>query len=449
MTDRINILFVAFEFPPLGGAGVQRSLKFVKYLPQFDINPIVITVNENDYPSVMPGHAMDYTLTSDIPEGTIIEKFHCKVQPPARNKLHEWIRMYFSVTENFKEYWKEDLLKRLPGIMDKYKPRAIYVSLPPFAMAPLWFDLLKEYELPLIVDFRDAWTQWCIAPNGSYFHYLVKLQQERQILNKAGRVVFSSDQTMKDMIGVHPSVDRGKFSVITNGYDGVIEIADQLFIGDNKKIKIGYVGSFYYEPEAREQLFKPWWKRPPHRMLNYVPRKEDWLYRSPFFFFKTIRSLIDKDPLLKDRIEIHFAGKKPHWLASQIESFGLNEICYHHGYLQHDDVISFQKNCDTLLITSAKVPGGRDFSIAGKTFEYFTIGKPILAFVCEGSQKDVLVETGMSVVCDPDDIHASGELVKKLFDGKLVLQPDKAAIEKYNRRKLTKKLAGLIKELVR
>ena len=448
MNGKINILFVAFEFPPLGGAGVQRSLKFVKYLQQFDINPIVITVNENDYPSVMPGHAMDYTLLNDIPHGTVIEKFHCKTKPPAKNKLEEWASIYFSVTENFKDYWREDLSKGLPGIIDKYKPQAIYISLPPFAMAPLWLDLLKDYELPLIVDFRDAWTQWNIAPNGSYIHYCIKLQQERHILNRAGRVVCSSDQTMKDMVRVHPAVDKNKFSVITNGYDRAIDINGNLFISNNSKIKIGYVGSFYYTPEARELIFKPWWRKPLHRMLNYVPRKEDWLYRSPYFFFKTIRSLIDSDPSLNERIEIHFAGQKPGWLVSQIESFGLNEICYHHGYLHHDDVITFQQQCDTLLITSAKVPGGRDFSIAGKTFEYFSIGKPILAFVCEGSQKDILVETGMSVICDPDDVYASGKLVKKLFDGMLVLHPDKIAIEKYHRKNLTQKLAGLIKELV-
>lgn len=444
MSIKKNILFVAFEFPPLNGAGVQRSLKFVKYLPQYDINPIVITIREEDGPKVMKGHSLDYSLLKDLPADCIIKRVPCPELTSPRSKFGRWTKIYFSITEEFKETWKPGLLEALPGIISQYKPQAIYVSLPPFAMAPLWLSLLQKYPIPLIVDFRDAWSQWCMAPNGSYFHYYFKWLQEGRTMGFAKKVICTSKDSLLDLQRVHPSISKEKFSVITNGYDGKLDWDTISAIPADQKIRIGYVGSFYYDPKSRGQIFTPWWKKPLHRILNYVPRKEDWLYRSPYFFFKAIRQLLDEEPGLASLIEIHFAGHTPDWLKEQIRSFELDAMCFHHGYLDHDAVIEFQQSCQALLITSAKVINGRDYSIAGKTFEYFTIGKPILAFVCEGAQRDILAETGMSLICDPDDAVGSADKIRQLLNGKCNIHPNKKNIEIYHRSILTGQLAEVI-----
>jgi glycosyltransferase involved in cell wall biosynthesis len=446
--DKIKILFVAFEFPPLGGAGVQRSLNFVKYLPENQICPIVITVKEGDYKHVMASHPMDESLCKEIPAGTIIKRIHCPGLAPAKNKFHEWARIYFSVTGDFKDLWKEALDKALPAIIDQYKPRAIYVTLPPFIMARLWLRYIKQFKLPLIIDFRDAWSQWCISANATYFHYLLKLRFEKRVLYCAAKVICSSKQIMEDLMQVHPTVDSRKFSVIHNGYNTPLMMSNQLRIAKKDKVIIGYVGAFYYTPKARGEIFKPWWKKPLHRMFNYVPRKEDWLYRSPYFFFKAIKEIISNNPGLADKIEIRFAGDNPNWLTAQIKEFGLQQICSHAGYLSHEAVISFQQECDALLITSSKVINGRDYSIAGKTYEYFSMGKPIVAFVCDGAQKDILHATGMALVCDPDDTKMSAVALSQMFLGEMTLYPNIAEIKKYHRKALTKLLADAVGEVV-
>lgn len=447
MLKEKTILFVAFEFPPLGGAGVQRSLKFVKYLPHFNIRPIVITVREDDYKFVMAEHPMDESLKEEIPVSTIIKRIHCGYPKPSKNRLIQWVRIYFSVSENYKTYWRSELERRLPAIIDKYAPTAIYISLPPFAMATLWRKILRKYNIPLIVDFRDAWSQWCLAPVATYLHYLLKVKAERDILNKATKVICSSGQIMADMKNLHPMIDQSKFSVINNGYDSLLDFKQPLSIGSKSKVIIGYVGAFYYTPESRENIFKPWWKKPLHRMLNYVPRKEDWLYRSPWYFFKALRLLLDKEPGISNILEIRFAGITPDWLLEQIRGFKLEAQCRHYGYLNHDAVIEFQKECDALLITSSKVVGGRDYSIAGKTYEYFSIGKPIIAFVCSGAQKDILEESKMAVICDPDKPDESAKMLKEFIDKKIILSPDKNELEKYHRKNLTKKLALLVNSI--
>ncbi|MEI2750067.1 MAG: glycosyltransferase [Ferruginibacter sp.] len=272
---------------------MQRSLKFVKYLPEFNINPIVITVEENDYPEILGSYHLDPALKNEIPAGIAIERVHCRAVTKSKSKLLSWFRIYFSVTENFKKTWRKPLEQRLPEIIRKYQPAAIYVTIPPFAMVPLWLKLLRQSKIPLIIDFRDAWSQWALAPNGSYFHYQVKLSQEAAVLQKATVAVTTTKQTRNDLLRIHKTVSSEKVVVIPNGYDGELAIKPALSVSDKKTIRIGYVGSFYYSPEARNDIFKPWWKKMPHRMLNYVPRKEDWLYRSPYFFLKAIRYMLD------------------------------------------------------------------------------------------------------------------------------------------------------------
>ena len=174
MEKKRNILFVAFEFPPLGGGGVQRSIKFTKYLSEFGINPIVITVEKEDCKKLMPNHQLDFFLEKELSNDLVIERIHCDSYTPSSNKFKNWFDLYFSISEVFKKTWKPHLEKRLPEIIDKYKPEAIYVTIPPFAMATLWRKLLTPYNIPVIFDFRDAWSQWCVNVNGSYLHYWFK-----------------------------------------------------------------------------------------------------------------------------------------------------------------------------------------------------------------------------------------------------------------------------------
>jgi glycosyltransferase involved in cell wall biosynthesis len=443
-----NILFVAFEFPPLGGGGVQRSIKFTKYLSEFGINPIVITVEKEDCKKVMPNHQLDFFLEKELSTDLVIERIHCDSFTPSSNKFKNWFDLYFSISEVFKKTWKPNLEKRLPKIIEQYKPEAIYVTIPPFAMATLWRKLLAPYNIPVIFDFRDAWSQWCVNVNGSYLHYWFKKMEERKAINFASSVVCTSNQIKADLLNVHPATVENKISVITNGFDFEFEIPEKMHLQKRGKIIIGYVGSFYYTPTYRDNIFKPWWKKPIHRMINYVPRKEDWLYRSPYFFFKAIREMLNAHSEFESKLEIRFAGNTPNWLIDQIQDFNLQDVCKHYGYLQHNEVLQFQDDCDCLLITSSKVLGGRDYSIAGKTFEYFTFGKPILAFVCEGVQKDILLDSGMALILDPDNSKNSSQKLFQFINGQVELFPQKENIVKHHRKVLTKKLAAVIEETI-
>jgi hypothetical protein len=441
----VNVLFVAYEFPPLNRGGVFRSLAFVKYLPQFGINPIVITLHPDSYSAVFDKYGVDEMLGSELrQERTIIPiKSHAIKK---KNRLSQFSHIYFSIHGNETEGWNDNFYKSIADIIAKYDPKAIIATLPPFSILPVVLKVSKKFGLPLIYDFRDAWSQWRTTPYGTVLHYKRTLQLEKKYLEQADAIITTSKETMTDFKSLHRSVSSYKFHYIPNGYSGDLE--DWVSLDNSKEnIIIGYVGSFYFNPKAREQMLMPWWKKKAHRKLQYIPQQQDWLYRSPYFFFKTLVALRDINPDLYKKIKVKFVGRIEDWLKDMIGGFGLNDKIELLGEMKHAEALKFQRECDMLLITSAKRIGGKDYSIAGKTFEYIQMQRPILAYVCEGAQKDLLMQTGMALICDPDNVQNNVIAITEFVNGKLKLSPDYDFIKTLSRESLTKQLAEVIEKV--
>lgn len=446
----VNILFIAYEFPPLNRGGTQRPLKFVKYLKESGINPIVLTLHPESYPLVYDQFHLDEETFLEINEvadihlvksDNIIKKY--------QGKLNGFLSIYFSLVQKEAEGWRPYLLPVIERIMAEKNIQAIYATAPPFSIAPLAAELAKRYHLPLILDLRDAWSQWIMQPYGSYLHYRLLLRLERKCLKAATAIVGTSDQTISDFKELHPQLSPEKFHLIPNGYDENVPDFNIKPPRDSGKFRIGYVGSFYYNPISRKKLLTPWWKKKGHHLLAYAPQQEDWLYRSPYFFFRALAALREAAPEAFHKVEVVFAGSVPEWLPGMIVEFSLQDQVQLMGRINHQESLAFQKQCDALLLTSSRVIGGEDYSIAGKTFEYITMGKPILAFVAEGAQKRLMQQTGLAVICDPDEVEKSAFLLADLMDGKISFKPNVPFLRSLHRKELSKKLAGLIHQLVK
>lgn len=442
----MKLLMLAFEFPPRDGVGTHRSLKFAKYLPEHGVHPVVVTLDKESF-EVALGPAREAAMLDELPVSTSIERVPC---PPVLGREGPWfsarMRRFFTLDDGFGRAWRGPLLAVWKELVKREQPEAIFVTVPPFSMAPLAVELARLSGLPLIMDFRDAWSQWW-APQQSLLHYHLTLRRERACINAATAVIGVTRQLVDDLKHVHSGVPVEKFHVITNGYDASMpEIlpprsesrADQPFV-------IGYVGGFYYTPRTRASVMNPWWKRSPIRWLQYSPRREDWLYRSPFFFFRALRRLLDDRPDLRSRVRVRFAGGLLPWLEAQVAEFGLTDVVEHLGRMSHRACLEFQASCDALLATSAKVIGGRDYCIAGKTFEYVTSQVPIIAFVTEGEQQDFFKASGYAIVCDPDDPEVGSKRLEELIEGRLKFTPDLSFLAKYHRRETAGQLAGLLR----
>src|SRR5260221_13865009 len=101
---------------------------------------------------------------------------------------------------------------------------------------------------------------------------------------------------MKDICNMHPKISASKYHVINNGSDGDLAVSEKLDFSPNKKVIIGYAGSYYYTPERRAQAFAPWLRKRLNRMIQNTHRKEKWLYRLPFFFFKDVGLIFTNNP---------------------------------------------------------------------------------------------------------------------------------------------------------
>jgi hypothetical protein len=440
----MNILFIAFEFPPVMRGGVHRSIAFVEHLPKSGINPVVITLAPSSYQQTFDHYGLDEKLGKAVIDRSNIVPVAASEAKP-ESAVGRFVSIYFSISGNEVRYWKDNFYKAVDEAVKTYKPAAVFATVPPFGVLPLARKVAEKYKLPLVLDFRDAWSQWRTVPYGTIMHYWRNLQLEAQYLAAADAVVVTSGQTLEDFKRLHPRIPASKFHYVPNGYNGEL-LPWQPIAPGKQSYTIGYVGSFYYNPEARAQMLQPWWKKKGHRMLQYIPHRQDWLYRSPFFFFKALQELNRLHPALGQRVFVKFAGKKPDWLQAMIREFGLEGQVTLLGEIPHKQSLEFQQECDALLITSARQFHGRDYSIAGKTFEYLQMQRPVIAFACEGAQKDILREAGTALLCDPDDAVGSAAQMAALFEGTFSLRPDLKFLDTLSRQVLTARLADIIKK---
>jgi Glycosyltransferase Family 4 len=436
------------EFAPVNTTGNFRSLKFVKYLHQFNVNPIVITFKELEGAEYFRSK-IDNSLLKDIPDGLSIYRIHCDDgKKYYRNRLTSFLTIYFSIKDTFAKRWEKHLFKELDQIIHRHRPKVIYTSLPPFSSGMLAVKISKKFQLPLVVDMRDLYARWGNTPFGSRIHYWLARQEERRIFNHASAIIGVTPQLIKIFTSLHPSIGAKKFALITNGFDREEQsLPDISFEANRRQVIIGYVGSFYYQPKARDLIFTAWWKRSGHRKLNYAHTKEDWLYRSPYFFLKTIAELLAVQPQYREIVTIEFIGYVPDWLPPMIKNFGLQEIVTLHGFVSHEKAKLIQEHFDLMLATSEKVIGEEHYSLPSKIFDYVIHSKPVLGFVTSGIQKDFIEESGIGIICDPDRSADSAQLIANLLKNGRRFIINNQYLESYKRRNLAHQLAILLHKI--
>ncbi len=437
-----KIFFIAFEFPPLNNGGVFRPMAIVKRLSK-SYKIVVLTLHPNSIENFFGEKNFDSSLEFELNEN--IEVIQIPVNKPVKKSR---IKKFFEISDRDTKEWEQKAKEILINKARQEKPDLLLVTAPPFTMASFGRKISKEIHIPMVLDLRDAWSLWNISPYRSWFHYFFTKSEERKCLNHSELVFVTSEQTKVDLISLHSNLSLDKVHVITNGFESRSSEISQVNNIIDQKIVIGYVGGFYYSPESRELMFKKWYSKRPTRWFYFSPRKEDWLYRTPFFFFKTLQEIIERNIDLKSLIEVQFIGKKPDWFDKMVSQFKLEEVVLHLGEYSHENSLQFQKECDVLLITSSKVIGGKDYSIAGKTFEYISMLKPIFAFVCEGAQKEIINKSGLGIIFNPDDIEDSVEKLLNYLSEKITIQPNFQSIHQMSRDYQIEKMENAVNKLI-
>jgi glycosyltransferase involved in cell wall biosynthesis len=390
-----KVLFIAYDFPPCPSIGGSlRSEKFVKYLPEFGWEPTIL--------SLLPC------------------RHNIKETYPHVNRVR-------SLTPFNRPYevtpygWVLPVYQKGRKLLHKNKYDIIYVSCPPFPQTIAAVKLKKAGGIPLVIDFRDAWS---LDPyqEGSHFKKFVYRTLfptiERMVLVHTDRLIVNTTSALKAYTKKYP-MHSDRIQMIPNGYDEQ-DFVDYRPVVSGKQMEILYIGRFGIGA------------------------------RDPQPLLKAFRKLIDND----FPIRLHIIGSNPPILLEHVQKMRLTHHVRLTGQIPHKNAIEAMAACDALLLyqqqsTAVVSP------IAGKTYEYLRAGKAILAILPPGDNLDIIQRYAVRKVTVTDhDVNQVLNGILALYqdwkEGNLpVYMPPVDHFEKYSRKNLTACLTSVFDHFVK
>ncbi|GJH40888.1 glycosyl transferase family 1 [Capnocytophaga sp. HP1101] len=422
-----KVLIITYYWLPAGGPGVQRWLKFVKYLRTFGIEPIVYVPENPTYPII------DNEIGSDLPADLQIvkqpiwepyglasffskkktQKISSGIIPRKKvsllDKLLLWIRGNLFIPDA-RKFWVKPSVKYLKKIITENNIETIITTSPPHSVHLIGYHLKKQLpHLKWITDFRDPWTTIGYYKDLRLSKWADKRQHywEKEVLQHSDLVITTSFKTQKDF----QQLTDTPVQVITNGYDEEITVAPPL----SKKFLISHIGSLLSD-------------------------------RNPKILWEVLAELVREEPCFAKDFELCFAGKVSEDIEEDICAYGLQSYYTYKGYIAHQEAVSLQKQSQVLLLIEIDAEETQGI-IAGKLFEYMVSGRPILAIgPKDWDVSPILTETQTGITIS----YSDKELLKtQLLDyyhqfksGTLHSTPKN--IEKYSRKALTEQLAKVL-----
>jgi len=427
-----RVLFLAYYFPPIGGAGVQRSVKFARYLPENGWEPVVVTG-----PGAASGRwtPRDETLENELSDGIEVVRVPGPEPPGAHGwegRLERWARRRTA----WSRWWAEgavETARSLDGI------DAVYASMSPWDSGEAAARLAELLGIPFVADLRDPWALDEMLAYPSALHRRLERRRMGRLLARASAVVMNTPEAAAQAQRAFPSVPAARVHAIPNGYDAA-DFAGPAPIRTDDAFRIVHTGYLHTEVRQEERSARL------RRLLGGALGDVDVLPRSHVFLLEAVRRLLRESPEDGCTVEIHLAGELTEDDEREIDL----DVVRAHGYLDHARTVELMRTADLLFLPMHDLPPGRRARIVpGKTYEYLASGRPILAGAPDGDARDLLAESGTALLCRPSDAEAMKEAIagriRARRSGDAPLGPvDPALLARYERRTLTRALAGVL-----
>ena len=427
MSYKKKVLIITYYWPPAGGSGVQRWLKFSKYLRGFEIEPVIYTIDNPSYP------ILDKSLESEIPKDLEILKQaifepnsmlsffgrnnkkesagFLNPNPTFLGKIVQYIRANYFIPDA-RKFWIQPSVNFLSNYLENNHIDAIITTGPPHSMHLIGLELKKKLGIKWISDFRDPWTEI------DYFQQLpltkkaTKKHQdlEQEVLINSDMVVVVGE-TMKDKFLKHTN----RIEVLTNGFDTIETSLTQEL---DEKFSITHVG-----------------------LMNSD--------RNPTILWEVLNEISNTNLNFKNDLRIKLIGKLDDAVIQDLKVFDHNTI-ETIPYLDHKDVGKYQASSQILLLSINEVPSAKGI-ITGKIFEYLQAKRPILAIGPEdGDAAMILKNTNAGTIVGFKNKTALKATILNLYKDykEGVLFVKSVNIEQYHRKNITSQLAEVIKKVV-
>ncbi|MBN4085128.1 glycosyl transferase family 1 [Flavobacteriaceae bacterium AH-315-B10] len=420
-------LIITYYWPPAGGPGVQRWLKFVKYLRDFNVEPIVYIPENPNYPII------DESLLNEVPKDITILKQPIK-EPygfasllskkssqniskgiiPKRKKqsiiekILLYIRGNFFIPDARKNWIKPSVNYLLDYIKDN-KIETIITTGPPHSLHLIGLQLKQELEVNWLSDFRDPWTS-------IGYHKQLKLtkssikkhkQFEKQVLQEADQVIVTSFRTKKEF----EKITKKPINVITNGYDSK-QVEN---VSLDSKFSLSHIGSLLSE-------------------------------RNPDVLWQVLSDLTKENKIFQSQFQLVLVGAVSQDILKSLEKYNLFQFVNLVGYISYKKAIAYQQKSQLLLLIEIDSEDTKCI-IPGKLFEYMVSNRPIIALGPKDSDvEQIIKETNTGSYFNYSEYNRLKSVIlehyKAFQNNKLQSHP--IGLQQYSRRVLTKNLSELI-----
>lgn len=429
-----RVLIIAYYWPPSAGSGVQRWLKFTKYLPEFGWQPVVFTPDNPSFELKDEGLLKEVPKDAEILKIPIWEPYslHNKILGNKKKnesnagivaspktgfsaKLSNWIRGNIFIPDP-KIFWKKPAVKFLNRYLKQNPVDVIISTGTPHSMHLIAKAVAKTNNLPWLADFRDPWSKLDMLQSYSITASNFKKYQklEKGVLEAADLCVTTSRVWKDDFkkLGAKKSI------CITNGYDK---------------------SDFNFEIEPYQNFVISHFG-----LLNHL--------RNPKELWQALAELCHENESFSKDLKIHLGGSIS---DENIEHIKKHTILANHlvifDYLSHQRVIEEYLKSSVLLLLLFNSESGIG-NIPGKLFEYLAAQKPILAFGAgAGDTKEIIESCRVGSYFNYKESNVE-EIKSTLLEMYKNFKNDETynavEIERYSRQSLTKDLAQELNKLI-
>ena len=431
-----KVLIITYYWPPSGGAGVQRWLKFVKYLRFFDWEPVIYTPSNPGFSVMDDTLIKDITLDIEVIKKPIWEPYEFykkftgkksipktsgaiikdKKSPGVIEQFSVWIRGNLFIPDA-RKFWINPSVRFLNQYLKEHHVDAIVSTGPPHSMHLIALMLKSRFNIPWLADFRDPWTdidyykELKISGCADKKHKMFEL---KTITNCNAMVVVSKD--MKDN---YEKMCGTNVRLVTNGFDPE-DMGDNIEVLDTK-FSISHIGTL-----------------PPGFNLKGL--------------WQVLSELAESLPGFKDNLEIKLIGNVDDTIISDISDLKLLKYLTLPGYVSHDCAARMMKQSAVLLLVINHNSPNAKGILTGKFFEYLASCRPILALgPTDGDLSKILEESEAGAIAEYNDLERIKTIIIEFYERYIkndLINKDKV-IEKYTRRNLTFELANILDEIVR
>ncbi len=423
-----KVLVIVYYWPPSGGAGVQRWLKFVKYLPEYGWLPTVITTTNGDYP------AIDESLCKEVPTGIkiirtktptfgkLFKKINGKnsdvpygslessSKDPLLKKLSFWFRLNL-VVPDARKVWNKYAYRAASKELLTNKYDAVVTSGPPHSTHLVGLKLKKKYNIKWIADFRDPWTKIDYLDEYNRWKIIQTIDEkyEKKVYDLCNRFIYSNPLIIKNF------KKSTKTYFLPNGFDKddfkILKTVKNL-----DKFEINYFGIISIE-------------------------------RNPLSVLKSVNKIFEEKN--NRNIRINIWGNIHQSVKDILISNDKYNIVNIHSYIPHKEMVEYLVNSNLLLVVVNKIKSKKGV-FPGKIFEYLGSGVEILGIGPEdGDAAKILKETKCGKMFDYDKVDDIANFIETKYqewkEGK-IFSPS-IEIEKYSKINQTKQLADILEKM--